>query len=80
MLVGGVLLLCVGVLGFLCLCSYAALKVPEWSAMEILSLLFAQKLGGGGGFFLGGPVFFSFCIHKFWRDFHDLVVYFSCFS
>eukprot|EP00434_Breviolum_minutum_P041990 symbB.v1.2.037360.t1/scaffold5277.1/size39203/2 len=34
MLVGGVLLLCVGVLGFLCLCSYAALKVPEWSAME----------------------------------------------
>jgi len=34
MLVGGVLLLCVGVIGFLCLCSYAAVKVPEWSAME----------------------------------------------
>ena len=50
MLAGGVPLLSVGVLGFLCLCSYAAVKVPEWSAMEILSLL-AQRveLGGIGG-------------------------------
>ena len=60
MLVGGVLLLCVGVLGFLCLCSYAALKVPEWSAMEMLSLFSAQKLGGSR--FLGAS--FYFCIHK----------------
>ena len=56
MLVGGVLLLCVGVLGFLCLCSYAALKVPEWSAMEILSLFLAQKLGGRR--FFGGQFLF----------------------
>ena len=60
MLVGGVLLLCVGVIGFLCLCSYAALKVPEWSAMEMLSLFSAQKLGGRR--FLGAS--FYFCIHK----------------
>ena len=47
MLAGGVPLLSVGVLGFLCLCSYAAVKVPEWSAMEILSLL-AQRVELGG--------------------------------
>jgi len=34
MLAGGVPLLSVGVLGFLCVCAYAAVKVPEWSAME----------------------------------------------
>ena len=45
MLVGGILLLSVGVLGFLCLCTYAAVKVPEWSAMEMLSLLSAA-VGG----------------------------------
>ena len=69
MLVGGVLLLCVGVIGFLCLCTYAAVKVPEWSAMEILRFGGKKRAGclvslvGGTGWFSGGQFVF-FCTQK----------------
>ena len=65
MLAGGVPLLSVGVLGFLCVCAYAAVKVPEWSAMEILSLNSWKWVELGAQFF---------CIQKK-AKFHDFFLF-----